>query len=178
MLVPVYATANYSPKWDRYAISNLLVAHDNAMKYRLWVSAICGYLFAAYFCQLLHAEYNNFSVRRLKYLVQVTPTLCTILLSDISSDLYSTDASLQSDPDSQSSDPDTPPQKYFTVMIERIPAHLRSADQLYKFFNGLFPDDVYTVEVALDLSELDSKCKERKVVRFRFLSAFPSPTAT
>ena len=29
-----------------------------------------GYVFAAYFMQLLYAEYNNFSVRRLQYLVQ------------------------------------------------------------------------------------------------------------
>ena len=37
----------------------------------MWAAAIFGYVFAAYFMQLLYAEYNNFSVRRLQYLVQV-----------------------------------------------------------------------------------------------------------
>lgn len=69
-------------------------------KYRLWAAAIFSYVFAAYFCQLLYAEYNNFSIRRLQYLVQA-------------------------DPDSALADPDTPPQTYYTVMVERIPPHLK-----------------------------------------------------
>ena len=44
---------------------------DQESKYRLWAAAVFGYVFAAYFMQLLYAEYNNFSVRRLQYLVQV-----------------------------------------------------------------------------------------------------------
>ena len=43
---------------------------------RLWVAAIFGYIFTAYFCQLLYAEYHNFSVRRLQYLVQVIINAC------------------------------------------------------------------------------------------------------
>ena len=119
---------------------------DDVVKYRLWVSAIFGYIFAAYFCQLLYAEYNNFSVRRLQYLVQA-------------------------DPDSSNLDPDTPPQKYFTVMIERIPAHLRSSDALYQFFDKLFPNDVYTVEIALDLTDLDAKNAKRKRLRHKLEKA-------
>lgn len=49
-------------------------------------------------------------------------------------------------------------------MIEKIPAHLRSSEALFQFFNRLFPGDVYTVEVALDLSELNSLCSQRKDV--------------
>lgn len=70
------------------------------MRPRLWVSAFFGYIFAAYFCQLLYLEYNNFSVRRLQYLVQA-------------------------DLDGENLDPDTPPQTYFTVMLENIPSNLR-----------------------------------------------------
>jgi hypothetical protein len=62
-------------------------------------------------------------------------------------------------------DPDTPPQKSFTVMIERIPNHLRSAQALFEYFEKMFPGDVYTVEIALDLHELDSKTAKRKRVR-------------
>ena len=46
---------------------------------------------------------------------------------------------LKADPDSPQGDPDTAPQKYFTIMVERIPGHLRSAAALYKFFENLFP---------------------------------------
>ena len=34
---------------------------------------------------------------------------------------------MQANPDSPQGDPDTPPQKYFTIMVENIPGHLRSA---------------------------------------------------
>jgi len=141
VLAPLYATANYNERWDRYSISNLLSSDTpEAYKYRLWVPTIFGYMFAAYFCQLLYAEYNNFSVRRLQYLVQANPQ-------------------------DENLDPDTPPQKYFTVMIERIPTHLRSAAALHKFFDRLFPDDVYCVEIALDIHELDAINRKRKRVR-------------
>jgi hypothetical protein len=69
-------------------------------------------------------------------------------------------------------DPDTPPQKSFTVMIERIPNHLRSAQALFEYFEKMFPGDVYTVEIALDLHELDSKTAKRKRVRRKLFSSF------
>ena len=112
---------------------------------RLWVTALFGYIFTAYFCQLLFTEYNNFSVRRLEYLVQTNTT----------------------DPNDTSNgfvDHDTPVQKYYTIMVERIPSHLRSAEHLYKFFDKLFPNDVYTVEIALDLTDLNKLCVERHTV--------------
>jgi hypothetical protein len=58
-------------------------------------------------------------------------------------------------------DPDTPQQKYYTVMIERIPPHLRSASALYQFFHNLFPDEVYAVEISLDLTNLNALCQKR-----------------
>ena len=49
-------------------------------------------------------------------------------------------------------------------MVERIPSHLRSAEHLYNFFDKLFPNDVYTVEIALDLTDLNKLCKQRHIV--------------
>jgi hypothetical protein len=49
-------------------------------------------------------------------------------------------------------------------MIERIPTHLRSAVALHKYFENIFPGEVYTVEIALDLTELNKVDAERKVV--------------
>ena len=53
----------------------------------------------------------------------------------------------QANPDSPQGDPDTPPQKYFTIMVERIPGHLRSAAALYKFFEKLFPGKFLSVSL-------------------------------
>ncbi len=36
-------------------------------------------------------------------------------------------------------DPDVMPQKDYTIMLEQIPAHLRSEHKLYEFFDDLFP---------------------------------------
>ena len=55
----------------------------------------------------------------------------------------------QANPDSPQGDPDTPPQKYFTIMVERIPGHLRSAAALYKFFEKLFPGKILSFYLSV-----------------------------
>lgn len=119
VLLPLYCTVKpVNPKatiiaWDKYSISNVVLGNDSD-KQRLWFAAIFAYMFSAYFCQLLYAEYNHFSVKRLHYLVQ-------------------------KEADGLHVDPDTPPQKSFTVMIERIPSHLRSSQALFEYFEKMFP---------------------------------------
>jgi hypothetical protein len=143
VLLPIYSSSDTKTKeWEKYTLSNVTEGNLET-KYRLWAAAIFGYVFAAYFMQLLYAEYNNFSVRRLQYLVQANP-------------------------DSPQGDPDTPPQKYFTIMVERIPGHLRSAAALYKFFEKLFPNEVYNVEIALDLKEVSA------IHMYKFIALCPS----
>ena len=157
-LTPIYSTATNnifetgSLQWDHYTLRNV-VNGASETKYRLWAAAVFGYIFAAYFMQLLYAEYNNFSVRRLQYLVQANP-------------------------DSPQGDPDTPPQKYFTIMVENIPGHLRSAAALYKFFEKLFPGEVFNVEIALDLSELNALTAKRQSMRDKLEKAIASYEAT
>jgi hypothetical protein len=140
-ILPIYTSAGDQLEWDRYTLKNV-IASGTDTQFRLWATVIFAYMFAAYFCQLLYAEYGMFSSNRLKYLVQA-------------------------DPDSPQGDPDTPPQKYFTIMVERIPSQLRSAVELHKFFENLFPGEVYTVEIALDLTELNRVDAERKAVGFQ-----------
>eukprot|EP01035_Chromulina_nebulosa_P020397 gene20397-26468_t len=60
---------------------------------------------------------------------------------------------------------DNLPQKYYTIMLERIPPDLRSAEKLYDYFTELFPDDVFHVEVALDLRELNTAINQRNQIR-------------
>ncbi len=38
-------------------------------------------------------------------------------------------------------DPDTHPQTYYTVMLERIPADLRNEASLARFFDNMFPGE-------------------------------------
>lgn len=64
-------------------------------------------------------------------------------------------------------DPDTPPQTYYTCMVERISPELRSAPSLYAFFEKIFPGEIYAVEVALDLNELDRVVLQRRRIRDR-----------
>jgi hypothetical protein len=48
---------------------------------------------------------------------------------------------------STSTDPDALPQKYYTVMVEKIPGHLRSAEKLYEYFEELFPGKTTATEL-------------------------------
>lgn len=97
VLLPLYSTAATNIGWDQYTIFNVLRG-DEAVRFRLWSAAIFGYVFAAYFCQLLYAEYSNFAIHRLQYLVQADPEISAKI------------------------DPDTPQQKYYSIMIENIPS--------------------------------------------------------
>jgi hypothetical protein len=136
VLVPVYATANYRPSphftlkndtsrslhhqfppspfsfttdWNQYTLSNIPPnnADRSTTNQLLWVPVVFSYIFAAYFCYLMHKEYSNFMVKRLAYL--------------------------------KDGDDDTPTQTCHTVMVEQLPAQLRSASCLFDFFNKLFP---------------------------------------
>ena len=62
-------------------------------------------------------------------------------------------------------DPDTPPQAYYTVMVEKIPPALRTAQELAAFFDNLFPGEVYSIQLAFDLHDLEAQVKERHNVR-------------
>ena len=62
--------------------------------------------------------------------------------------------------------------------VENIPGHLRSAPALYKFFAKLFPGEVYNVEIALDLSELNALTAQRQSVRDALEKAIAAYEAT
>lgn len=81
ILVPIYGSAHNSHKWDHFAISNVLAA-DRAYRVRLWCPAFLCYFYAGYFCSLLKNEYQNFAVRRLQYLVQVSYLHCLFCFID------------------------------------------------------------------------------------------------
>lgn len=75
-------------------------------------------------------------------------------------------------------DSDTPTQTYYTIMVERVPAVLRSHQSLTAFFDKLFPLQVHSVEIALDLNELDSLAATRRQVRNRLERAIAYWRAT
>jgi hypothetical protein len=113
---------------------------------KLWLPAIFSYIYMAYACHLLYSEYRHFVLKRLEYLIQ--------------------------------GDPDTNPQTHYTVMIENVPSSLQSAPALKDFFEKLFPgesvsfnsidlhqpDNVFSIEIMLELKQLESICEHRKNV--------------
>jgi hypothetical protein len=62
-------------------------------------------------------------------------------------------------------DLDTPPQTHYTVILEKVPSSLRSAPALRNYFENIFPNNVYSVEIALDLTELNTMTTERRQIR-------------
>lgn len=116
VLLPMYYTVHSSSLsgWGKYTILNIRAGDPDA-GFRFWITAVFAYIFAAYFCQLLYVEYDNFSILRLSYLIKT---------DDVSK---------------EKTDPNIFPQRYYSVMIEKIPIELRSADKLYEYFDELFP---------------------------------------
>jgi len=91
----VYHTASHNfVQWNRYTLANVFGSESKA---RLWVPAIFGYIFSAYFCHLLYKEYKNFVLKRLEYLVSGDPetpeqAYYTVMLEQIPPNLRSAHA--------------------------------------------------------------------------------------
>ena len=128
--MPLYKQAGNYVGWNQFTLAN--VPNDPTSS-QLWAPAIFAYIYSAYFCYLLFAEYKNFVEKRVLYLVN--------------------------------GDLDTPPQTYYTILIEKIPAALRSEPQLREFFEKLFPGQIYSVEIAVDISELDALVQQGYKIR-------------
>lgn len=62
----------------------------------------------------------------------------------------------------QGGSPDTPDQTYYTVMVENVPAELRSSEALSLFFEELFPGKIYNVGLTFDISELRGAAARRR----------------
>jgi len=75
-------------------------------------------------------------------------------------------------------DSDTHPQTYYTVMIEKVPVPLRNPKVFKSFFSRLFPNDVYSIEFAVDLKEIDVLCAERSKMRYELEKALAVVEAT
>jgi hypothetical protein len=59
ILVPCYAYAPGGPyqDWNKYTLANI---PNDPNASQLWAPVIFAYVLSAYFCVLIHAEYNNF----------------------------------------------------------------------------------------------------------------------
>ena len=61
----------------------------------------------------------------------------------------------------------TPLQTYYTVMVENVPPSLQSSPRLQHFFDRIFPNQVFSVQLCLDLHELEDVVSHRRQVRDR-----------
>jgi hypothetical protein len=62
-------------------------------------------------------------------------------------------------------DNDTRKQTYYTVIVENVPNDIKSVPMLTNYFEALFPGQIYSVEIALDVSNLEFLCDSRQTVR-------------
>lgn len=61
-------------------------------------------------------------------------------------------------------DPDTHQQTHYSLHVENIPSHLRSSPALIHFFDQLFPENVYSVNLSLELHQLEGLVQQRETV--------------
>ena len=61
-------------------------------------------------------------------------------------------------------DPDTPAQVRYSIFVDRLPVELRSDTALRAYFERLFPGQVHSAVVCMQLSELDQLCAARQDV--------------
>jgi hypothetical protein len=59
-------------------------------------------------------------------------------------------------------DPDIPKQKLYSIMVENIPKRYQSSKQLKLLFEGLFPGEIETARIALDIKPLVDICDARR----------------
>jgi hypothetical protein len=59
-------------------------------------------------------------------------------------------------------DPDIPKQKLYSIMVENIPKRYQSSKQLKLLFEGLFPGEIETARIALDIKPLVHICDARR----------------
>jgi RsiW-degrading membrane proteinase PrsW (M82 family) len=82
VLLPAYGTVQSEYRlWDKYTLPNVLASSSASDRNRVWLAVLFGYIFSAYFCQLLYNEYHNFSNERLRCLVScLVSTMRALLL--------------------------------------------------------------------------------------------------
>ncbi len=65
----------------------------------------------------------------------------------------------------ETGDVDTPIQTNYTIMVESIDTKLRNPFALEQFFEKVLPKEVFSIEMAYDVTELDKACTKRKYIR-------------
>jgi len=72
VLVPVYGNSSGGNcGWSKYTLANVPNGDEAT---GLWAPTVLAYVFAAYFCQMMHAEYENFLEKRVQYLIRGDPS--------------------------------------------------------------------------------------------------------
>jgi Late exocytosis, associated with Golgi transport len=95
VLAPVYSLApGNHVSWNKYTLANI---PNNPAANQLWVPAVFAYIFSMYFCHLMYAEYKNFVLKRIQYLIQGDPdtpsqTYYTLMVEKVPTTLRSAPA--------------------------------------------------------------------------------------
>jgi hypothetical protein len=112
------------------------MSHVHQMGDRLWASVGAQYAFTLIFCYYMHKEYENFAIKR---------------------KLYFKSSSSMGDK--------MPLQSKYSVRVENIPAQYRTNNALKRFFDSIFPNEVFSAQVVVDVPELDAAIASRNAAR-------------
>jgi len=75
-------------------------------------------------------------------------------------------------------EPDLPKQHHHSLIVEKIPANLRSDKALYDYFDAIFPGRVHSASVLVKVPDLESRVKRRDEVCKRLEKALAFLAAT
>ena len=136
ILVPIYATSSGGVEyWGKYTIANIPISTKD-------YHSTSGRLWT---CTIMMYVYSFFVCRLLYYEYKVYFEKRIHFMIN--------------------GDPELPKQSNYTIMLENVPLSLRSVPKLKQLFEKLFPGQVYCIEIALDLGQLENLCATRRTVR-------------
>lgn len=178
ILCPVYATGGGGQSGCYYfSMANVLPGD----KFRVWVPTIFQWLFSLYTCFCIRSELRHYVELRQQFLGGLdevrdtksrnyqTPDAVPSGTSSReerpahlnSDDLSVTGSATQLKRVENSSDNREIKQHRYSLLIEKVPVALRSNVALYSYFDQLFPGQVHSASIAMNVPDLDQMSARR-----------------
>mmetsp|Transcript_29380 Transcript_29380/g.66372 ORF Transcript_29380/g.66372 Transcript_29380/m.66372 type:complete len:1055 (-) Transcript_29380:9-3173(-) len=154
ILCPVYASGGGGQSGCYYfSMANVLPGN----KFRVWVPTIFQWCFSLYISFCIRAELSHYVELRQQFLGGLDE------VKDTKSRNYrSPDAVLSGISSDNSSDTDREIRQHrYSLLIEKVPVALRSNVALYSYFDQLFPGQVHSASIAMNVPDLDQMSARR-----------------
>jgi hypothetical protein len=145
VLLPIYCTAPYNK--NAVGINRYSMGHIQEQGVRLWAPMVFTYVFAFIFLYFIYKEYEHYVEKRKVYFRTVAGT-----------------ASAEKQP----------LQTKYSIRVENIPQEYRTNEALKRFFDAVFPNEVYSAHIMVDAPALDEAIAKRNEARAKLENAIAS----